>query len=78
MKITLRVGDMMCDGCAETVSNAICKTQLVDDISVDVDKKLVEVVVGEKGGASQVERLAKVKELVEAVKAADFDAEPVF
>jgi len=82
IKVVLKVPDMMCEGCAESVTNALKESKSGDDdsttreISIDLETKLVTVSVG--GCASAVEALVKIPELVNALKENGFDAEPVF
>jgi copper chaperone CopZ len=81
IKVVLKVPDMMCEGCAESVTNALKESSDDDDsttreISIDLETKLVTVSVG--GCASAVEAMGKIPELVGALKENGFDAEPVF
>ena len=80
IKVVLKVPDMMCEGCAESVTNALKETSDDDsttrEISIDLETKLVTVSVG--GCASAVEAMGKIPELVGALKENGFDAEPVF
>ena len=78
IKVVLKVPDMMCEGCAESVTNALKESNdsTTREISIDLETKLVTVSVG--GCASAVEAMGKIPELVNALKENGFDAEPVF
>ena len=79
IKVVLKVPDMMCEGCAESVTNALKESSddsTTREISIDLETKLVTVSVG--GCASAVEAMGKIPELVNALKENGFDAEPVF
>jgi len=81
VKVVLKVPDMMCEGCAESVTNALKESSgdvdsTTREISIDLETKLVTVSVG--GCASAVEAMGKIPELVGALKENGFDAEPVF
>ncbi len=83
IKVILKVPDMMCEGCAESVTNALessdsfaSSSSVKGEISIDLDTKLVTVSV--KGCASAVEAMGKIPEFVQALKENGFDSEPVF
>ena len=83
IKVILKVPDMMCEGCAESVTNALessdsfaSSSSVKGEISIDLEKKLVTVSV--KGCASAVEAMGKIPEFVQALKENGFDSEPVF
>lgn len=83
IKVILKVPDMMCEGCAESVTNALessdsfsSSSSVKGEISIDLETKLVTVSV--KGCASAVEGLGKIPEFVQALKENGFDSEPVF
>ena len=77
IKVVLKVPDMMCEGCAESVTKALKESDdSTKEISIDLETKLVTVSVG--GCASAVEAMGKIPELVGALKENGFDAEPVF
>ena len=56
---------MMCEGCSETVTNALKSESSVVG-PIDLETKLVSVNV--RGCASAVEAMAKIPTLVEALK----------
>ena len=83
IKVILKVPDMMCEGCAESVTNALessdsfaSSSSVTGEISIDVETKFVTVSV--KGCASAVEAMGKIPEFVQALKENGFDSEPVF
>ena len=83
IKVILKVPDMMCEGCAESVTNALessdsfsSSSSVKGEISIDLETKLVTVSV--KGCASAVEAMGKIPEFVQALKENGFDSEPVF
>ena len=83
IKVILKVPDMMCEGCAESVTNALessdsfsSSSSVKAEISIDLETKLVTVSV--KGCASAVEAMGKIPEFVQALKENGFDSEPVF
>ena len=83
IKVILKVPDMMCEGCAESVTNALessdsfsSSSSVKGEISIDLETKLVTVSV--KGCASAVEGVGKIPEFVQALKENGFDSEPVF
>ena len=76
VEVVIKVPDMMCEGCSETVTNALKSESSVGEISIDLETKLVSVNV--RGCASAVEAMAKIPTLVEALKENGFDSEPVF
>ena len=83
IKVILKVPDMMCEGCAESVTNALessdsfaSSSSVKGEISIDLETKFVTVSV--KGCASAVEGLGKIPEFVQALKENGFDSEPVF
>ena len=75
VEVVIKVPDMMCEGCSETVTNALKSESSVGEISIDLETKLVSVNVR---GSSAVEAMAKIPTLVEALKENGFDSEPVF
>ena len=75
MEITLKVDGMMCDGCAETVTNALKAKRGVKSVKVDLETKKVSVFVE---CDTMVEGLTRLPELVGAVTKAGFKAEPEF
>ena len=83
IKVILKVPDMMCEGCAESVTNALessdsfsSSSSVKGEISIDLETKFVTVSV--KGCASAVEGLGKIPEFVQALKENGFGSEPVF
>ena len=83
IKVILKVPDMMCEGCAESVTNALessdsfsSSSSVKGEISIDLETKFVTVSV--KGCASAVEAMGKIPEFVQALKENGFDSEPVF
>jgi copper chaperone CopZ len=83
IKVILKVPDMMCEGCAESVTNALessdsfsSSSTVKGEISIDLETKLVTVSV--RGCTSAVEGLGKIPEFVQALKENGFDSEPVF
>ena len=78
INITLRVEGMMCEGCAETVESALKKSEDVEDVTVDLQTKIVIVKVGSDRVQSQVEAMGKIPEFVKMVTESGFDCEPVF
>ena len=76
VEVVIKVPDMMCEGCSETVTNALKSESSVGEISIDLETKLVSVNV--RGCASAVEAMGKIPTLVEALKENGFDSEPVF
>jgi len=78
INITLRVEGMMCEGCAETVESALKKSEDVEDVTVDLQTKIVIVKVAADRVKSQVEAMGKIPEFVKMVTESGFDCEPVF
>ena len=83
IKVILKVPDMMCEGCAESVTNALessdsfaSSSSVKGEISIALETKFVTVSV--KGCASAVEAMGKIPEFVQALKENGFDSEPVF
>ena len=83
IKVILKVPDMMCEGCAESVTNALessdsfsSSSSVQGEISIDLETKFVTVSV--RGCASAVEAMGKIPEFVQALKENGFDSEPVF
>jgi copper chaperone CopZ len=66
---------MLCEGCASSVTEALEATGAVSGVEVDLESKLVTVSVPCE---SQMDGLAAMPKLVDAVKGAGFDAEPEF
>ena len=65
----------MCDGCAESVTEALSAAPAVADVKVSLEEKKVSVFVT---CDTMMDGLAMMPELVEAVKGAGFEAEPDF
>lgn len=76
VEIALKVDGMMCEGCAESVTEALRKAS-PDVAAVDVNLESKIVRVGVKA-ESAVAGLTLMPALVDAVKGAGFDAEPEF
>ena len=74
-EISLKVEGMMCDGCAESVTEALSAAPAVADVKVSLEEKKVSVFVT---CDTMMDGLAMMPELVEAVKGAGFEAEPDF
>ena len=67
----------MCEGCAESVTEALngASGVNVSDVKVDLETKIVSVFVE---CDTMMDGLSKLPTLVEAVKGAGFEAEPEF
>ena len=76
VEIALKVDGMMCEGCVESVTEALRKAS-PDVAAVDVNLESKMVRVGVKA-ESAVAGLTLMPALVDAVKGAGFDAEPEF
>ena len=75
-EISIKVDGMMCEGCVESVTNALTGAEdAVKEVKVDLDAKKVSVFVACE---TMMDGLAMMPTLVEAVKGAGFDAEPDF
>ena len=68
---------MMCEGCAESVTEALRKASPDRVVTVDVNLETKMVRVG-VNAESAVAGLMLMPALVDAVKGAGFDAEPEF
>ena len=77
VEIALKVDGMMCEGCAESVTEALRKASPDRVVTVDVNLETKMVRVG-VNAESAVAGLTLMPALVDAVKGAGFDAEPEF